>query len=88
MPTSSDIISHLQTHAATLRAVGKGPSPSQALAAGSAPHRGCSNPGCKARDRTGRTVENCYWPGGGKEGQFPPNFGRQRRANHATTAPA
>ncbi|PBK72085.1 hypothetical protein ARMSODRAFT_1016071 [Armillaria solidipes] len=49
MPTSSDIISHLQTHAATLRAVGKGPSASQALAAGSsAPTRRCSNPDCKA----------------------------------------
>ncbi|KAK0227009.1 hypothetical protein EDD85DRAFT_958249 [Armillaria nabsnona] len=84
LPTSTDIISHLQTHAATLRAAGKGPMQSQALAAGShTPSRGCGNPGCKARDKTKHTTDNCYWPGGGKEGQFPLNFGRQRRANHA-----
>lgn len=84
MATSSDIISHLQTHAATLRAAGKGPLSSQALAAG-APTRGCRNPDCKAHNKTRHTTENCYWPGGGKEGQFPPNFGRPRRANQAST---
>ncbi len=90
MPMSSNIISHLQTHAATLRATGKGPSASQALAAGSsAPTHGCSNLDCKAQDKTRHTAENCYWPGEGKEGQFPPNFSHQRRANHATSsAPA
>ncbi|KAK0430180.1 uncharacterized protein EV420DRAFT_1229635, partial [Desarmillaria tabescens] len=81
--SSTDIISHLQTHAATLRVVGKGPTQSQALAARSSTI-GCSNPGCKARDKSKHTAQNCYWPGGGKEGQFPPNFGRQRRANHVT----
>ncbi|KAJ7641916.1 hypothetical protein FB45DRAFT_901343 [Roridomyces roridus] len=30
----------------------------------------CNN--CK---RNGHTFDNCYWPGGGKEGQFPANFG-------------
>ncbi|SJL11311.1 uncharacterized protein ARMOST_14714 [Armillaria ostoyae] len=84
LPTSTDIISHLQTHAATLRAAGKGPTQSQALTAGShTPTRGCGNPGCKACNKTKHTTDNCYWPGGGKEGQFPLNFGRQRRANHA-----
>ena len=29
------------------------------------------------------TTENCYWPGGGKEGQFPPNFGQRSKANSA-----
>ena len=29
-------------------------------------------------------IANCYWPGGGKEGQFPPNFGQKNRANTAT----
>lgn len=87
MPTSSDVISHLQTHAATLRAAGKGPSQSQALAAAGAPApvHGCCNPDCKARDKTRHTTENCYWPGGGKEGQFPPNFGQPRHANQATS---
>ncbi|KAK0221147.1 hypothetical protein EDD85DRAFT_960314 [Armillaria nabsnona] len=76
MPTSSDVISHLQTHAGTLRAMGKGPSQSQALAAGAPPTCGCRNPDCKACNKTQHTTENCYWPGGGKEGQFPPNFGQ------------
>ena len=33
----------------------------------------CVNPNC---GRTGHAIKNCYWKGGGKEGQFPPNFGR------------
>lgn len=28
----------------------------------------CSNPNCKQR---GHTVDNCFWPGGSEEGQFP-----------------
>lgn len=34
----------------------------------------CSNPNCK---RKGHTIEICYWPGSGKEGQFPPGFGKR-----------
>ncbi len=30
-------------------------------------------------------MENCYWPGGGKEGQFPPNFSCPHCANQAST---
>ena len=30
---------------------------------------------------------NFYWPGGGEEGQFPPNFGQRNQAN-AATAPS
>ena len=30
-------------------------------------------------------MSNCYWPGGGKEGQFLPNFGQQTRANATTS---
>ena len=45
----------------------------------------CSNPGCKAKKRSTHTSENCYWPGGGKEGQFPPNFGQRTRANVASS---
>ena len=29
----------------------------------------CVNPVCKAANRVGHTFENCFWPGGGKEGQ-------------------
>jgi hypothetical protein len=46
----------------------------------------CTNPGCKAKKRSTHTTENCYWPGGGKEGQFPPNFGQRTRANAAGAA--
>ena len=49
--------------------------------------RGCANPNCKAKKRSSHTTANCYWPGGGKEGQFPPNFGQKSRANAATTTP-
>ncbi len=69
MPTSSDIFSHLQTHAATLHTVGKGPAQSQALVAGLPSHSSayvpCSILSCKAQDKTKHMSENCYWPGGG-----------------------
>ena len=29
-------------------------------------------------------MANCYWPGGGKEGQFPPNFGQRNQVNVTT----
>jgi len=45
----------------------------------------CINPNCKAKKRSTHTTENCYWPGGGKEGQFPPNFGQRSRANATTS---
>ncbi|PBK93560.1 hypothetical protein ARMGADRAFT_1101663 [Armillaria gallica] len=67
MPTSSNIISHLQTHAATLCAMRKGPSQSQALVARAPPTHRCCNPNCKACDKTQHMMENCYWPGGEKE---------------------
>ena len=31
------------------------------------------------------TTPDCYWPGGGKEGQFPPNFGQRTKANIANS---
>jgi hypothetical protein len=34
----------------------------------------CTNPNCRC---VGHTIEDCYWPGGGKQGQFPPNFGKR-----------
>ena len=47
------------------------------------PH-GFSNP-CQSL-RSTHTINNCYWPGGGKEGQFPPNFGQRARANIASSS--
>ncbi len=37
----------------------------------------CTNPNCKAKKKSTHSTSNCYWPGGGKEGQFPPNFGQR-----------
>ena len=34
----------------------------------------CTNQNC---GRRGHTIANCYWRGGGKEGQFPPGFGQR-----------
>ncbi|KDR77078.1 hypothetical protein GALMADRAFT_246267 [Galerina marginata CBS 339.88] len=31
----------------------------------------CETPACKAKGRTGHLTENCFWPGGAKEGQWP-----------------
>ena len=45
----------------------------------------CTNPNCKAKKRSTHNTANCYWPGGGKEGQFPPNFGQRTKANTAST---
>jgi hypothetical protein len=39
------------------------------------------NPNCKAKKWMTHSTANCYWPGGGKEGQFPPNFRQRARAN-------
>ena len=55
-----------------------------ALAARGVEGPGCTNPNCKAKKRSTHTTPNCYWPGGGKEGQFPQNFGQRSRANAAT----
>ena len=46
---------------------------------------GCTNPNCKAKKQSTHTTANCYWPGEGKEGQFPPNFGQRVKVNVATT---
>lgn len=42
----------------------------------------CVNPNCR---RNGHTIDNCYWRGGGKEGQFPPNF---RNKNKMSRTPS
>jgi hypothetical protein len=45
---------------------------------------GCKNPNCKAKKRSTHTTADCYWPGGGKEGQFPPGFGQRSKAATAS----
>ena len=90
MSTSADIISTLFAHGMIVgrdipnRTTNATSSSSTALAARAT--EGCANPNCKAKKRSTHTTNNCYWPGGGKEGQFPPNFGQRNRANAATTS--
>jgi len=83
MTTAADIISTLIAHGMILdrgtQAKPTSGSSSTALAATTSV--ACTNPNCKAKKRSTHTTANCYWPGGGKEGQFPPNFGQRTRAN-------
>lgn len=53
-----------------------------ALQAHTRPKLVCVNPNCR---QTRHAIENCYWKGGGKEGQFPPNFCNKSKA---TTPPS
>src|SRR5260370_15251734 len=45
----------------------------------------CTNPNCKAKKQSTHSTDNCYWPGGEKEGQFPPNFGQKTWANSVSS---
>ena len=88
MSNSADIISTLLAHGMVLeRGIAKSTTSSGSsntvLAARTT--GGCTNPNCKARKRSTHTTDDCYWPGGGKEGQFPPNFGHKARANATTS---
>lgn len=89
MSSSADITSTLYAHGMILGQdiVGKpttsSASSNTALAAWV--NDGCTNPNCKAKKCSTHNTANCYWPGGGKEGQFPPNFGQRNRANVAST---
>jgi gag-polypeptide of LTR copia-type len=81
MTSSADIVSTLLAHGMILgRGMTITNSPSTVLAAHT--NEGCKNPNCKAKNPLTHTTEDCYWPGGGKEGQFPANFGqRTTKAN-------
>ena len=85
LKSSADVISTLSAHALILDLHTKpANSPNTALAARTTDS--CTNPNCKAKKRSTHTTQNCYWPGGGKEGQFPPNFGQRSKANATTTS--
>jgi len=83
----ADIISTLLAHGMILNRGNQGKSMSSSsntmLAART--NGGCVNPNCKAKKRSTHTTNDCYWPGGGKEGQFLPNFGQRSRANATTS---
>jgi len=85
MTTTADILSTLLAHGMILdRGTKNKPtsgSSNTALIATSV--TSCTNPNCKAKKRSTHSTANCYWPGGGKEGQFPPNFGQRAKANTA-----
>ena len=87
MTSAADIVSTLFAHGLILGRDNSGKpattsnSSNTALAAQA--NAGCTNPKCKSKKRTTHTTENCYWEGGGKEGQFPPNFGQRSKANAA-----
>ena len=87
LSSSLEIVSTLTNHSMILARDPSSKSSSQsntALAAKS-PRESCGNPQCKAKNKATHTWPNFYWPGGGKEGQFPPNFGQKSKANAATT---
>ena len=93
MLSAADIISTLFAHGIMI--IGRNAPPtshihssSTALAASSQPSEGpCTNPKCKAKKRSTHATKDCYWEGGGKEGQFPPNFRQRNQANVATANP-
>src|SRR5277367_6753693 len=84
MTTSADIVSTLFAHGMILE---RGTTNSYSTALAAQTNEGCKNPNCKAKDRSTHTTENCYWPGGGKEGQFPANFGQRSKANITVSSP-
>jgi len=89
LSSSADIISTLLAHGMILGkyTANKGGSSSNTVLAARTTE-GCTNPECKAKKRSTHITANCYWPGGGKEGQFPPGFGRGAKANVTTATPA
>ena len=88
MSSSADIISTLFTHRMIIGRDTKlnGTNLSNTVLAAQM-NDGCTNPNCKAKKQSTHTTANCYWPGGGKEGQFPPNFGQRNWANAGTSTP-
>ena len=46
----------------------------------------CTNLNCKVKKWSTHTTANCYWPGGGKEGQLPQNFGQRNCTNLAESS--
>ena len=78
MTSAADIFSTLIAHGMILdRGIrGKPMSGSSTTALTASTVNTCTNPNCKVKKRSTHTIANCYWPDGGKEGQFPPNFGQ------------
>jgi hypothetical protein len=43
----------------------------------------CTNKNC---GHQGHTIKDCYWPGGRKQGQFPPGFGKKNASKNTTAS--
>ena len=86
MTSSADLVSTLLAHGMILKRgiQGRVSSSLSSTVLAAKTSDGCTNPNCKAKRRSTHTTANCYWPGGGKEGQFPPNFGQRAKANVAS----
>ena len=85
MSSSADIISTLFAHGMIIGRNTKASSnSSNTVLVAQTTTEGCTNPNCKTKKCSTHTTANCYWPGGGKEGQFPANCGQRNRANAVT----
>jgi hypothetical protein len=80
-PSSIDTIIRLEQHWSRVNRTGRVSAPGTSAIALKASmklanyqKKVCANPIC---GRKGHTIEECYWKGGGKEGQFPPGFGQR-----------
>ena len=85
MLSSADIISTLFAHGMIVGRDNKASANSSKSVLAAQTTEGCTNPNCKAKKHSTHTTANCYRPGGGKEGQFPANFGQKNRANAITS---
>jgi hypothetical protein len=59
----------------------------QALYASRCPARSfiiCENPICKTAGQTGHLKEDCFWPGGGKAGQWPDWWEKNKKSGEPT----
>ena len=83
MTSLADIISTLFAHGMIIGRMTGSTSSSSTVLATQTTER-CTNLNCKAKKHLTHMTANCYWLGGGKEGQFPLNFGQRNQANAAT----
>jgi hypothetical protein len=45
----------------------------------------CTNPTCSVQGKRGHTINECFWPGGGKAGQWPDWWVGKRHGTPQTT---
>ena len=94
MKTSTEVISFVTMHADRLSSRLLSSAHTQALAATTNPRDArrnarmnltCSNPQCGAPNKRGHTIDDCFWPGGGKAGQWP-SWWKGKKAGTGTPA--